>query len=93
MSSTVAKAPKFTRKVKRGLVLMRGLLIDSFNDDASPSRRQVASWPRKDQDDFNTAMAWLESIEAQQEAPQEEDQVQAGSPHHNESPAGAAPAE
>lgn len=57
------KRVKFTAKVRRGLIDVRALLIDSFDDDATPSRRQVREWPAKRQHDFNAAMAWLESIE------------------------------
>mgnify|MGYP000971804966 FL=1 len=60
---------KFTSKVRRGLALARGLLIDSFDPDATPSARQVKSWKAKDQADFNAAMAWMEFVERQTEKP------------------------
>ena len=60
---------KVTSKVRRGLALARGLLIDSFDPDATPSARQVKSWKAKDQADFNAAMAWMEFVEEQAEKP------------------------
>lgn len=58
-----AKAPRFTRKVRRGLLLARQLLLASFDDDALPSRRAVKAWTLPQEHDFNAAMAWLESVE------------------------------
>lgn len=51
---------KLTRKVRRGLEHARGLLIDSFDSDATPSDRQVRGWTRAKQAEFNAAMSWLE---------------------------------
>lgn len=64
------KRPKFSRKVKRGMVLARGLLVDSFNPDAMPSDRQVRTWTRKAQADFNAAMVWMEWVEESMKAVQ-----------------------
>lgn len=66
-------AVKFTRKVKRGLVLMHGLMIDTLGDGPI-AQFTVSKWPRPMQHDFNAAMAWLESIEAATE-PKPDQQV------------------
>lgn len=55
---------KFTSKVKRGIVLARGLLIDSFDSDATPSDRQVRGWTRAQERDLNAALAWMEQVES-----------------------------
>lgn len=60
----MASRIKFTRKVKRGLVLARGLLIDSFDPDTFTSAAQVRKWTKAQQREFNAAMAWLEQVES-----------------------------
>ena len=59
---------RFTSKIRRGLILMRGLLIDSFDDSKPPTASIVKGWTAKDQREFNAAMAWLEQVEAQEGA-------------------------
>lgn len=55
--------PKLTRKVRRGLALMRGLLLDAFDESAPPAGATTARWPKYLQDDFNSGMAWIEANE------------------------------
>lgn len=59
---------KLTKKVKRGLVLCYGLLMDSFDDDATPSRRQAAQWTRRQGGDYNAAVDWLAQVVADDNA-------------------------
>ena len=57
---------KFTAPIRRGLVLAHGLLVDSFDMDAKPSASQVKQWTKRERDDFNKAMSWLEWNKQQQ---------------------------
>jgi hypothetical protein len=62
-SSIRPKPPKYTAKVRRGLALIRGLLIDSF-DDRKPSTAVIVSgWKKAKQSDLNAALAWVEGVE------------------------------
>lgn len=58
-----AKRIKFTSKVKRGMVSIRSLLIDSFDDTKPPTTAIVAQWTKAQQREFNAAMEWLEQVE------------------------------
>ena len=60
---TDPKPQRFTSVVRRGLVLVRGLLLDSFDDNKPPSPAIVKGWTRRQQTEFNRAMAWIEQIE------------------------------
>lgn len=64
MEATTTNRVKLTGKVKRGLVLARGLILDSLNPDASHGYITVGKWKRSDERDLNAALAWMEQVEA-----------------------------
>jgi hypothetical protein len=59
--------PKLTKKVRRGLALMRSVVFSALDPTQPAPDKLVATWPKYLQDDFNTAMAWIEFNE---QAPQ-----------------------
>lgn len=60
---------KFTRKVRRGLCLVRRLMLDVCDDSKPPAATIVAKWPRRWQDDYNAAVDWMASVEVEPEEP------------------------
>lgn len=54
---------KFTSKIKRGLALMRMVNLGALSDDAPPPTRIMAKMSKKQQDEYNSAMAWIEQEE------------------------------
>lgn len=60
---------KFTRKVRRGLCLVRRLMLDVCDDSKPPAASIVAKWPRRWQDDYNAAVDWMASVEVEPEEP------------------------
>lgn len=54
---------KFTSKIKRGLALMRMVNLGSLSDDAPAPTRIMAKMSKKQQDEYNSAMAWIEQEE------------------------------
>lgn len=59
---------KFTAKVKRGLALMRQLIIDSYDHDASWPDSIVDKWRKPQVAEFNAAMEWVAQVDAAREA-------------------------
>lgn len=62
------KRVKCTAKVKRGLVLVRGLTLDALNPDAAPGFTTVRKWKRRQERELNAALEWLEQVEADLDA-------------------------
>lgn len=77
---------KFNGKTRRGLALMRGLLIDALTPGGISAHKTVRTWPRAQQRDFNQAMTWLEELEEREAlrataaAEREPEPVAAGGP-------------
>lgn len=51
---------KFTSKTRRGLALVRRLLISSFDESCPPSSTQYARFTKKQVAEYEQALAWME---------------------------------
>lgn len=58
-----AKRIKFTSKIRRGLALMRMVNMGALSDDAPPPTRIMSKMTKKQEEEYNAAMAWIEQEE------------------------------
>lgn len=54
---------KFTSKIRRGLALMRMVNMGALSDDAPPPTRIMSKMTKKQEEEYNAAMAWIEQEE------------------------------
>ncbi len=55
---------KFTSKIRRGLALVRIVAIFSLDESKPPSRTVMKDWTKKQVEEFNAALAWIEQEES-----------------------------
>lgn len=54
---------RFTSKIRRGLALVRVITLFSLDESKPPSRTVMKDWTKKQVDESNAALAWLEQEE------------------------------
>lgn len=51
---------RFTKKVRRGLALVRTIAVGSFDDNVLSSRHVFGKWTAAQRAEYHLAIAWIE---------------------------------